>query len=277
MEAFVKKLHEWLQTELNKIDPETSPVKGYNKKIELVENAITLVKGHLTSHRFANKTVETNYFKHWAPSFFKLQILYSLLYNIEQTRITVSEKDEMIRYLRKCKKRVDRFLKKHKDLRLYYHMEQRDKDEELFISIPPSKSEDFLTADNFYCKNTINLAKIMAYEECLPVLTNELQEAMAKPQTDQVAKEQPIVSGTKYKWNPNKAQTAEIVYSFVKMKCISVDGHDADIKDVAALFKDVFDVDLDNIYDVQLHNKRRKKDKAPYLNALREAYLGPGT
>jgi len=259
MESFIEDLREQLNVKLEVVDAENSPVKGYDTMAELVEQSIVEMKHYLLHHPFADKTTEVKYFRDWAPSFFKQQIYFTELYNLELTRITAIGNEVIVSYLKKTKRRMSRFLKKHKDLHLYYRMRRNDKDDELFIRSLPSKREEFLTADATYCEKTLFLSKIMAYEELLPLLTSPKDKKAA-----------PL---RKYQWNPNTSQTAEIVYTYVKMKWISVDGREADIKDIVAFYKDVYNMDLGNIYDVHLHNKRRKKDRAPYLRSMLDTYL----
>jgi hypothetical protein len=276
MEAFVKNLQIEVQAKLDMVDPKAGPVKGYDKKIVLVEWAITQLKQYLAKHSFADKATEIKYFKYWCPPFFKFQIYFTCLYDLERIRITAPDNEKLIAYLKKKKKRIDRFLEKHRALRLYFRMEQQDKDEQLFIRTPPTKKENFLTADHYFCKNTICLSKIMAYEEYLPVLISELNEAGRRTIPVDPGNGQIALPRSKYQWKPTPTQTEEIIYSFAKMKCISVDGQDADIKGMVTFFKEVFNIEIGNVYDVHNNSKKRKKDKSPYLNALRDAYLNSG-
>jgi hypothetical protein len=77
----------------------------------------------------------------------------------------------------------------------------------------------------------------------------------------------------KYEWKSNIAETVELIYAYYHAKCIYVDGQPADIMGVAAYFEDTLGLRLGNVYDVHLHNKRRKKDKAPFLRKLLNGFL----
>jgi|GEM_PF-1767467 len=261
MESFIEDLREQLNVQLEAVNAGNSPVESYGAMIELVEQSIVEMKRYLLHHPFADIATEMKYFRHWAPSFFKQQIYFTELYNLERARITAMDGEVILSYLKKTKKRIKKFFKKHQDLHLYLRMGHQDRDEELFVRRMPSKREEFLITDETYCESCLLLSKIMAYEELLPLLTSSKDKMVAPAHR------------RKYQWNPNKSQTAEIIYSYVKTKCISVDGQEADIKDLVYFYKDVFNVDLGNIYDVHLHNKRRKKDQAPFLRSMRENYL----
>lgn len=263
MGALILELLEQLHQEFTLINPEDSPVKGHDRKIYLVELGITRMREMLEKHPFPDRRHEISYFKCLAPSIFKLQVFYTELYQIEIARITAMDTEEFIQSLENKKTHMTEYLKKYTDLRLYHHLKRSNRDEELFTSRQPTASEKFLAADRHFCEQTIVLSNIMAYEDVLPILREELGALMEK-----------VHIGNKiFEWRPNKAQTAEIIYSFVKMKCISVNGKDADIKDLVSLFKEEFNYDAGNIYDVQLHNKRRKKDQAPFLREMIDTYL----
>jgi hypothetical protein len=261
MESFIEDLREQLSAQLETVDAENGPVKGYAVMTELVEQSIVEMKYYLLHHPFPDIATEVKYFKEWAPSFFKQQIYFAELYNLELIRITAMDNKVILSYLKKTKKHIEKFLKKYQDLHLYFRMDRQDKDEELFVRRSPSKREAFLIADATYCENCILLSKIKAYEDLLPLLTSSMDKKAAPPYR------------RRYEWHPNKSQTAELIYTFAKKKCISVDGKMADIKDIADIYKDVFNVDLGNIYDIHLHNKHRKKDKAPYIRSMLDSYL----
>jgi len=272
MEAFIKELYEQLQQKLDSVPPDINPVRGYNVKTELAEEAIREVKEYLHQHPMADKDAEVSYFKHWAPRFFKLQIIHTLLYNLERARIRLGEEEAFKEYLNSETIRLHSFLKEHEYLWMYYLLAETDRDKELFICRCPSKTEEFLTADGAYCGNSILLAKIMAYEAFLPIMTKELNQMEAR-KGDTAAEMHE--DGNEYKWTGSKADAAEVIYAWTRLKCISVGGRDADIKDMAVFFKERLGLEIDNIYDVELHNKKRKKEKAPFLNSMLGAYLPP--
>jgi len=270
MEAFIKDLYRQLEVELQNVRPDQNAVKGYNTKAELVESSILKIKEYLNGHPFEDKQSEILYFKNVASQFFKLQLFYTLQYNLERTRIASSDRETFDGYVKKKIHRIRKFLKRHKKLRIYYVLGETNKDQEYFVNTAPTKTKDFITVDRYYCKKSIILAKIMAYQEFLPVL---LKEATVDQETSESAEPGVRVIKKNYEWNLTQADTAELFYPWVNLKCISVDGRFADLKDVVEIWRDVFNYKINNISDVQLHNKRRKKDKAPFLNAMLGAYL----
>jgi|SRR6185503_16247257 len=80
-----------------------------------------------------------------------------------------------------------------------------------------------------------------------------------------------------YKWKGSKSQATELIYALVKLKCVSVGDRDADLRDMAAFFRERLGLNIDNIYDVALHNRKRKKEKVPFLNAMLGVYLTPAS
>jgi len=63
MEAFINELREWLDRELHMVISEGSPVRGYDKKIALVECAISRMKQYVLSQPFSSRDCEILYFK----------------------------------------------------------------------------------------------------------------------------------------------------------------------------------------------------------------------
>ena len=271
MEAFINELYEQLSRLLQSVDADINAVRGYNLKAELTEEAIQKMKEYIHAHPFDNRDMEIMYFKCWAPRFFKLQIFYTLLYNLERARITISDAASFKAYLTKKRRRVKRFLRHQEELWIYYLLAETNRDSELFIFSSPTKTEDFLTADALYCKNSLLLAKVMAYQEFLPLLTAELDKLETQPV--EMNLDHPTET-PQFRWKGNKAQATELIYALVKLKCISVGDSDADIKDLVLFFRMRLSLDIENVYDVELHNRKRKKEKAPFLNSLLEAYLG---
>jgi len=268
MEALVKKLQMELQLKLEAVEPKLSPVKGYDQKVKLLKETIKELKHYLLANPFPDKSTEIRYFKHWLPYFYKLYFYFETLYKLESIRIT-SNSEEFSKYLEDERKRLTDFFTEQRELYLYYILGSTAEDELLFVRTPIRDSAEFLIRDENVCETSLTLSKLLAYDDYKKIVDEEIA-LFTEPDNKMNG------SKLKFKWKPNKSQTAEVIYSLAKLKCIEVEGQDADIMSVAAVFKESFGVDVTNIYDVHLHNKRRKKDKAPFLHAMLNAYLGTG-
>src|SRR6187402_131417 len=114
METLVMKLQADLQSKLDLIDPDTSPVKGYDKKIKVVKDAVLTLKEELTLHPLPDKSVEIKFFKEWLPSIYSQYVLFGCLYKLECNRIMQSN-EKFAAYIESETIRITDFMRDHQD------------------------------------------------------------------------------------------------------------------------------------------------------------------
>jgi hypothetical protein len=94
-------------------------------------------------------------------------------------------------------------------------------------------------------------------------------ELDARSFRDGFGQQEPVAEiGKQFRWKGTDADLVELIYALKGCRKIEVDGRPADIKDIAELFKHWFGKELPNVYWTGMVNKKRNKDKTPFLNSL---------
>jgi hypothetical protein len=256
MEAFVRKLQMQLQEDLNAIATETNPIEGYDKRIEIVEMAIRRMKEHLSNTSFPDKDSEIQYFKFWSLPFIKLYIYYIALYNLETTRIT-SDKEQFLQYLGYEKKRLMVFFSEHQDLYRYFKAGRSDEDERYFTVKMPSRTTDFLTADNAFCRASLDLGELLAYEDYKIILEDEIDRTKAGN-----------LAGKKIEIKVPKSAVAEVIGPIFELQWIYIDDRPATLNELIRLVEKGLHIDLKDFSVIDNANRNRKKSTNPYLEQM---------
>lgn len=114
-----------------------------------------------------------------------------------------------------------------------------------------------------YC-GTI-LAEILANE----MLETYLDARLAKLDREGINNEPVRESYPVGKWTDKKNALGEIIYGMDSLG--SVGGGNVNIKVLAAVFGEMFGVDMGNIYQIYLEIRGRKTDRTEYLNRMVKA------
>jgi len=235
MEEFVKELQTQLEISLNAISAETNPVRGCDKKIELIEIAIGRMKEYLLEHPFCNRECEIQYFKYWSLKLVKLDVYHVALYNLEITRIT-SDKDQLLRYMENEMRRIKAFTEEHQELYRYYRAGRTDEDERYFTFKLPSRTTAFLIADSTFCRASLVLGKLLAYEEYRVVLEDEIGRL-----------KNPNLQGKKIEIRVPKSAVAEIIVPIFVLQWIWIDGQPATLNELVKMAEKGLQIDFKKI------------------------------
>jgi len=259
MEAFMRELQMQLEKDLDGTSRGTTPVKGYDIRVKLVEIAVTQIKEYVSDHPFLNKEVEIQYFKCWILPFIKLHSYYVRLYNLEATRIT-SDKDELLQYIQDERKRIGSFFIAHQELYRYYRTGRTDDDERFFTFRPPSGTSDFLVADSTFCRASLVLGELLAYEEYRNVLDSEIEQLTTCN-----------VPGKKIELKVPKSAVTEIIVPVYELQWIWIDGRPATLNELIKLAENGLHIDMKDFSVIDNANRNRKKSTNPYLEQMIQA------
>ena len=261
MEAFVKELLKHLEAGLSAIDPESNPIKGYDKAVELARHCITTLKKHLLSHPIEDETSQIYYFKHIVPVIYSPCIYYIKLHDMELHRITsIPEKFSV--YLTKELKEVSEFLETNGDLHRYYYSGQQSHDRHYFTNrLAEMRDEISIVIDSSLCPNSYLLSKILAYEKYRGILKTELEGP--PPEALKAVAE----------WKGKKADAVELIISLHAANALHINGKPATIAQIKEQFSKFASVDLKDFNTIDNSNRARKKAETPFLSQLSTYYI----
>lgn len=246
----------------------TDAIIQANELIRFIERKIKELYSWLKIYVFDSSAEEIYFFKELKPKLVSRLIFYKNILKLE-SNLPIS-----IKLRRKCfEKSLDKVYqqsRKDKDFYQYYRSRSNFKDEEYFIR----SSEKSLAND---CYHQINydiqlctshdykVAIIMADDLLLAFLEDKLEEI-----NNSCNLKHPSLK-TNLNWTGNKIDLIEIIYAFHHQKVIN--GGNIDIKELAAHFGNVFNIDLEeNIYRSYVDIKNRKIIKTKFLNNLSENF-----
>jgi len=251
MESFVKKLQIEVQLKLDEVEPKLSPVKGYDQKVKLLQDAIKELKYYLTTNPFPDKSTEVRYFKHWLLWFYKLHFYFNSLYRLECIRITCSN-EEFCTYLGEERKRIANFLNEHRELYFYYILGQTAEDELKFLRTPFRDAKDFLTRDHNFCICSLILSELLAYEDYKKIIDDEIRLCGELEKN---------MDSDKLKFIGTKSEAVELITLLYEAKLF-----DNTLDELIESFEDNTDIDLKDFTIIDNNNRNRKKSVNPLLD-----------
>jgi len=260
MEAFMRELQLQLEKDLDAISCEATPVKGYYIRVKLVETAITRIKEYVANHSFPDREMEIQYFKCWILPFIKLHVYYVRLYNLEAARIS-SDRDELLQYIQGEKKRIGSFFITNQELYRYYRTGRTDDDERYFTFRLPSGSSDFLIADRTFCRPSLVLGELLAYEEYRAMLDSEIEQLTTCN-----------VPGKKIELKVPKSAVTEIIVPVYELQWIWIDGRPATLNELIKMVEKGLHIDLRDFSVLDNANRYRKKTTYPNLEKMIQAW-----
>lgn len=256
MEALFNRLQIEAQSELEVINPNGSPVKGYDQKMKVIKLAIMKLRQHLKEHPFIDKATEIKYFKHWRPFFCRQYIYFSVLYQLECTRITC-DAEAFSSYLENEKSRIAAFLLRYRELYLYFLLDKSDKDELLFVRTPLPETGDFVEKEENSCHESLILSELQAYNDYKKVLDEEIELATVSKKNN---------FDDKLKYIGTKAEAVELITLIYEAKLF-----DNTLEQLIVNFESDTNTDLKDFTRIDNNNRMRKKSTNPLLDKFIDA------
>jgi hypothetical protein len=240
--------------------------------IAYTERWIKTLREEVVRHGFGSIQEEIFFFKHIKPQIFSKLIYYSKLFNIESKRPRSSSKFQ-IKYLNNQIDRLQVFFNDNLEFYHYYRRGATSLDEQYFVR---GKSDLRSTTDffNFYIDEKFStcqdgtVAAIMAYDMLIVYLQQEIEkiENYKDNQNTNLMKQ-----SSRLFWTGNKTDLIELIYALQSSGAIN--SGTADIKEMATLFEQIFNIDLGNYYHTFIEIRARKGSRTKFLDRLQESLL----
>jgi hypothetical protein len=265
----MEKMYATLERQLIVIaNSENNILKREEKSVELCVLTLTELKAIILKNGFQSKRSEIDFFKRIKPRFESKLKYHVALFDLEKHKPRGSESQQR-KYYEKKLKEIDDFTQTNLEFYTYYKTGAMHFDDLYFIrgkhSIQLALQSCVFDIDvKFRTSHDTKISRILANEMLQAYLLNELAlldgRKIIVPSQDH-----PKI---KLNWTDSKAALIELIYALFSQGVF--ENASADIKEIAAYFEMIFNVDLGDYYRTYLDLKTRKSGRTKFLDGMRE-------
>lgn len=268
MENFVKKIKQNIELEI--IGIEQQPIDALNKIkqiVDLIQASLTLLRGTVADHQFANSQEEILFFKVWKPQISGLLVFYVRLYQIEKNRIEKSPSIQC-RYLKAEYESLKKDLSDN-SFYPYYQSGRTDSDELYFMrehyDILSDSYHFSLDRDTtFSTLHDSSVAEILANKRLSQYLSNEIESLSEELHLRFTS----IIESNLLQWTDSKVALVELIYALYAGRCFN--NGTTNLKDIAFCCETLFNIEIGDFYRIFLEIRNRKKSRTQFLDKLKE-------
>lgn len=238
--------------------------------ISRTEKCIKLLRQKVVEIGFKNNEEEISFFKYIKPQIFSKLIYYVKLFNIESKRPRSSSKFQ-IKYLNGHIDKLQVYFNDNLEFYHYYRRGATTLDTQYFIRGKsdlrlPTETFHFFIDDQFSTSQDSTVAMIMAYDMLIVYLKQEIE----KLESINNINHNPMKnSSSKLFWTGNKTELIELIYALHSSGTIN--SGTADIKELASMFEQVFNIELGNYYHTFIEIRSRKSSKTKFMDKLTDS------
>ncbi|MEY8869016.1 RteC domain-containing protein [Meridianimaribacter flavus] len=265
---------------INELDAALDFLESEKENIlEIAEEGIKISQRALiqlrnsSSKKLKNSSDEIYFFKHIKPQVFSKLIYYQKLFNIESKRPRSSNKSQ-VKYFNKHIDRLQNYFNDNLEFYHYYRRGATFLDEHYFVRgkvdirlFPDTFS--FFTDEKFSTSHDSTVATILAYDMLIVYLKteiNKLENSNGLELTINPYQKQPRLF-----WTANKTDLVELIYALHTTGAIN--SGTADIKEMASICEQFFNIDLGDYYRTYLEIRSRKINQTKFLDKLKESLI----
>ncbi|WP_298487017.1 RteC domain-containing protein [uncultured Maribacter sp.] len=263
-----------LGTELDEIETRIEDVLiRAEKGIRLAKKALQETRKLIDKHEFKSEHDEITFFKKIKPSLNSKLIYYVKLFNIESRRPRSSKKSQT-KYLNGHIDKLQSFFNENLEFYHYYRRNATSLDEQYFLR---NKADIrllpdcllFYTDEQFSTSHDSTVATIIAYDMLIVHLKTEIDKLENNNGMEQAMN--PFSQQSHLFWTAHKTDLIELIYAL--HSCGAVNSGTADIKEMAAAFERLYNIDLGNYYHTFVEIRSRKSNNTKFLDKLKTALL----
>lgn len=269
MNELLKSLLVELDNQLHFINAEhEDKIKRSEESAKIVSKAYEQLKQAVLKRRFKNQSEEIQYFKTLKPKLISKYIYFSEVYNIETKKPQGSDKSKKKFYLNELDK-INRYFDANIDFIRYYRSNDCYLDHKYFmrnnLDFRFSTESFAIELDSKQSTNfDFKIAKILANDLLQVYLHDELKYIEFYDRKDKSQ----VTPKIKLAWTDSKTSLIELIYALHSQDVF--DKGKTDIKEIAAYFENVFNIDLGDYYRTYLEIRMRKSGKTKFLDTLKQ-------
>ena len=232
--------------------------------IKVTQRALEQIRELLLKRKSTSTSDEIYFFKNIKPQVFSKLIYYVKLFSIESKRPRSSNKSQ-VKYFNKHIDRLQNYFNDNLEFYHYYRRGATFLDNEYFIRgkanirlFPDSLS--FFADDKFSTSHDSTVATILAYDMLIIYLKTEIDKL--ENNNGMEANYNAFQKQSKLFWTGNKTDLIELIYALHSSGVIN--SGTADIKEVALICEQMFNVSLGDYYRTFLEIRSRKINQTKF-------------
>ncbi|MDX1828833.1 MAG: RteC domain-containing protein [Lutibacter sp.] len=244
--------------------------KKLKKKIELTKDCLNKLRLYIREIDFPSEEEEINFFKYQKPGVYGNLKYFSHInkYQLVKPKSNLTKQKKLINgYLDK----LENWKVKHLGFYRYYEQNDTSFDAAYFLRRNTQLELIFDTLHldrepEFSTSYDLQAAKVIAYNLLTNYYEKELINIKQLENNLPVKEVKPKIL-TDIPWTASKTELAELVISLIAFGAIK--NGNVDMKKIAEGCKELFGIDLGNIYNTYTQIKSRKKDPTKFLDKLK--------
>lgn len=244
--------------------------KRQEKSVELCVNTLRELKDSIIKKGFTTKQKEIDFFKTIKPCFESKLKYHVSLFDLEKHKprnCIIAQR----KYFERKLKEIDDFIQSNIEFYTYYKTGATYLDDLYFVrrehnSILTLESCVFDIDLNFRTSHDHKVSQVLADELLYEYLINELASELKNNSTISH-----VDTKMKLTWTESKTSLIELIYALNSQGAF--ENANADIKDIATYFENIFNVDLGDYYRTYLEIKIRKSGRTKFLDGMKENLL----
>lgn len=261
-------LLEDMNTRLNNISGlAEDDLQSIQEAILTVSECIARLNTMIVSEGFQGTADEVRFFKQIKPQFDGRLIFYLLLLRLMACSSSATLADRYTAYVQELEK-LQSFIDQHYAFWQYCQMNQTHQDEYYFLRRTPGADpllEDYQVHYDWKTNTlmSVTAARIYAYN-----LLRE-QASVVASQVNSNHRSIKKANSVALQWTSAKAGLIELIYAFQEYGVFN--NSQVEVKKIADYFTSVFQVHFGNVYKTYEDIRLRKKNRTPFLDALKSA------
>lgn len=274
MEKKITKQIKAFESAINQLEFNVDDViKRSEQGIKIAKTALKELRLIVVLTGFQNEKAEIEFFKHNKPKVYSKLIYYVILFNMESKRPRGSAKPQR-KYFDYHINKLQNYFNDNLEFYQYFRRGGTSLDALYFvrgrddIRLHPDNFHSF-TDEKFSTSHDSTVATIMAYDMLIVYLKQEIDKLENRNPMEAIM---PINQfSSKLFWTASKTDLIELIYALQNSGAIN--SGTADIKEMASLCEQIFNVDLGNYYHTFVEIRSRKSNTTKFIDKLKESLI----
>ncbi|WP_313091736.1 MULTISPECIES: RteC domain-containing protein [Bacteroidota] len=258
----VQKLEEKIQELTIEVD---NPILLPQEVVGLVIGCLSKLKEFVLKRGFKSTEEEIHFFKRLKPVILAKLIYYNAIYKIE-TKKPYGNGKAIKKYIDNELTKLKRYFDNNLEFYKYYRTNSTYLDEKYFVR---GKYDVKLSLDTYYFETDHNFTTSHDYKVA-KIIANDLIQVYLEDQLNNTNKRMKSEK-SQLNWTGSKTALTELIYALYAQGVF--DNGNADIKAIAKVFEQMFNIDLGDFYHTFMELKARKINRTKFIDSLRDALI----
>ncbi|MCH5684664.1 RteC domain-containing protein [Niabella sp. W65] len=266
MEKYYEKCVQRLDEQINELKLEIeNPIILAQELIELLLNYLGELKKYVSERGFKSIEEEIHFFKRLKPVILAKLIYYNAIYKIE-TKKPYGNGKAIKKYIDNELSKLKRYFDNNLEFYKYYRTNSTYLDEKYFVR---GRYDVKLSLDTYYFETDHNFTTSHDYKVA-KIIANDLIQVYLEDQLNNTNQKKKF-ERSPLNWTASKTALTELIYALYAQGVF--DNGNADIKAIAKVFEQMFNIDLGDFYHTFMELKARKINPTKFLDSLRDALI----